>query len=81
MKNDELRRKLEDFDKVTKIKRSMTYDSSEHEREMRDIKNRSANIFRKYLFRFPTQHLFIYNKNMVNFVKGWLKKRNPIVQR
>jgi|688.fasta_scaffold115009_6 hypothetical protein len=80
MKNDELRRKLEDFDKVTKIKRSMTYDSSEHEREMRELKNRLANIFRKYLLRFPTQH-FIDNKNMVNFVKGWLKKRNPIVQR
>nr|CAH0112438.1 unnamed protein product [Daphnia galeata] len=40
--NDELRRKLEDFDKVTKIKRSMTYDSSEHEREMRELKNRLA---------------------------------------
>ncbi|XP_032785045.2 myosin-11 isoform X1 [Daphnia magna] len=40
--NDELRRKLEDFDKVTKIQRSMTYDSSEHDREMRELRNRLA---------------------------------------
>ena len=38
--NDELRRKLEDFDKVTKIKRSMTVDTAEHDREIRDLKNR-----------------------------------------
>ncbi|XP_059351454.1 trichohyalin-like isoform X3 [Daphnia carinata] len=40
--NDELRRKLEDFDKVTKIQRSMTYDSSEHDREIRELRNRLA---------------------------------------
>lgn len=48
IKNDELRRKLEDFDKVTKIKRSMTYDSSEHERELRELKNRWNNINKKF---------------------------------
>jgi len=31
---------LEDFDKVTKVKRSMTFDSTEHDREIRELKNR-----------------------------------------
>ena len=38
--NDDLRKKLEDFDKVTKIKRTMTLDTSEHDREIRELKNK-----------------------------------------
>jgi len=41
--NEELRRKLEDFDKVTKVSRAMTFDSSQHDREIRDLKNKLSN--------------------------------------
>jgi len=40
--NDELRRQLDDFDKVTKVKRSMTFDSTQHDREIRELKTKLA---------------------------------------
>lgn len=33
---------MEDFDKVTKIKRSITVDTTEQDREIRDLKNKSV---------------------------------------
>lgn len=74
MKNDELRRKLEDFDKVTKIQRSMTYDSSEHDREMRELKNRLENVFTNYYLCFV-----LTVKCCV--IKGWPRRRKPIDRR
>nr|CAD7445857.1 unnamed protein product [Timema bartmani] len=38
--NDELRRKLEDFDKVVKIQRNMTADTSAIDKELRETKNK-----------------------------------------
>jgi len=38
--NDELKRKLKDFDKVTKVKRSLTLDTVEHDPEIRELKNK-----------------------------------------
>ncbi|XP_046633192.1 trichohyalin-like isoform X2 [Daphnia pulicaria] len=61
--NDELRRKLEDFDKVTKIKRSMTYDSSEHERELRELKNRLAQEEKAH--RSEMTHIKMRNDNKI----------------
>nr|CAD7410889.1 unnamed protein product [Timema poppensis] len=38
--NDELRRKLEDFDKVVKIQRNMTADTSAIDKELRETRNK-----------------------------------------
>lgn len=56
--NDDLRRKLEDFDKVTKVKRSMTVDTAEHDREIRELKNRFLPSILTYSLHSSSGNLF-----------------------
>lgn len=55
----------------------MTYDSSEHERELRELKNRLNNINKKFKLFI---NIFTNDKYEI-FFTDWLKKRKPIVQR
>lgn len=48
----------------------MTYDSSEHDREMRELRNRSANVFTESIFDFCDYHNIFCNQRLAQEEKA-----------